>query len=142
MEASFKPTNREFLLYVKRSLIYGGIAFVLQGLIAYWVNAGNAEALRMKAALSNGAFCFGMTLVSTTMMETLFNSSKHVKVGYFRALFGGGGIAICLAFAVHALLDTPEVVYTVVTTAVISSPYYIALPFKFIHEKKKQALSD
>lgn len=122
----------------KRSFIYGAIAFLVHGGIAYYANQAYAFSPQMRATLGNGFFAWAMTFVSTLTMEFFFSIPKSPLVKYVVSFSASGLLVLFLITWLHIALGTPNMVGTIFFSALVSLPYYLLFPALLLHEWRKR----
>ena len=122
----------------QRGLKYGAIAGVIYFVIAFVTNRNYAMEQRLISSSSHGLFCLIMTFFSTSMMESFFNAFKGLLKKYCMAVLCSGMVSLSLMITIHIIIDTPEIVTTVLFSALTSAPYYLLFPLKLVFEYEQR----
>jgi hypothetical protein len=114
----FRVSARGLALAVAAGCMYGAWAF--------WANVGHGTAAGWRAAGTQFAVSFVVTLTITTLMEQVHArlSSRLARVG--GALAASVGATVTFTLALHWASGTPEIVATVVPVLMLGSLYCIA----------------
>ena len=107
-----------------RKALFIGLAFVLQGAWAAYVSWSHGPAVWLRAALLHGLLCAGMTLISTSLMESLFALVGNPALGFVCAVLGTALIMLGGAALVHVLNGTPSIAATMAPLIAIGIPFY------------------
>jgi hypothetical protein len=117
------------------SIIMGAAALLIYGGLTYYINYEHGFRLAMQAAVAQGALCFVATLSSSWLMQFFFGFGKNNWQRFFFAWGGAGSIMIGLMVTGHILNQTPELCNTVITAALLGSPYYTLFPLFLIRRR-------
>lgn len=116
------PIKQNFVIAIVAGFFYFFIA-----LICNWHHGFDRSII---PALGHGFFCFTMTFISSNLMGFIFKQFNKLYHRYFGSMVISYIISISLMTLIHLALSTPEIFATVLASALISLPYYIAFPLK------------
>lgn len=116
---------------MKKSLLFivpSAIAALGYGAIAYYVNSDHGRDAALLAGLTQAVASACITLVSTYLMAWMFSLPNNAKAKFFCSLVGSGTIILSTFVIIHWLMGTPDILETVLPSAIIGAPYFIAIP--------------
>lgn len=127
----------------KRGLKFGLVAFGVYFLVAFFSHGSFSLSTKLQASFTHGFFCFGMTYLSTSLMEYFFSLPRaHQRLAkYIFAVCGAGAVSLTLMVILHMMMGTPEILKTTAVSAVMSSPYYLLYPVQLLKDLKRLEIS-
>jgi hypothetical protein len=109
-----------------RILVPPLVGLLFYGSWAYWVNMSHGEMIAFKAACTQGGYSFAITLILALIIESLFKVLKELPAAHILVMV----IACCLLYTsswgINALLGTPNILWTILPGAIISTIYTIS----------------
>lgn len=108
-----------------RRRIFVALAFLLQGLWAGYVAWDHGLILSLRAGFLHGLLCAGMTIISTLLMDTLFNLVARPWLGFLLAVTGTCVVMLGGAVVVHLINGTPDILVTITPLILLGVPFYI-----------------
>jgi len=123
-----------------RVVLMGICATFLHGFVAYYVNHEYGHAAALKAAISQAVACGVITLFTASLMEIAFSIPRGLLTKYLFSSVGSGSVVLALVVTLHIVMETPDVMMTVVGAAFLSVPYYFIYPLFLSRDYKKTLL--
>ncbi|MCO4793899.1 MAG: hypothetical protein KC493_09310 [Bacteriovoracaceae bacterium] len=96
---------------------------------------------RIVSSLGHSLFCTVMTFCSMHLMKFFFDKFENIKVRYTSAIIFPGAIIISLMSVFHFIIDTPDIIGTIIFSTLSGLPYFMLFPLKLISDVKKSILS-
>ncbi len=121
----------------KRNFVIGIIAGVFYFFVALIANYSHGLSKSVDAAIIHGALCFAATFTSSSIMEFFFNCFEDLLAKYLGSIICSGACTLSVMSGVHYLNGTPNILGTVLSSALLSIPYYMLFPLKLIDEYEK-----
>ena len=109
----------------QRSALSGALGFVVYGGWAFWVNVGHSQAAGISAGLLQGSYSFFLTLCMTLVMEYLMFKFKRLPQRGLLTVSIVSIITFLVAYSLHWLNGTPEILLTILPGFVIGLVYSI-----------------
>ena len=93
---------------------------------AYWINMTHGSGAAMKAAIVQGGYSFVLTCLLSLLIEFLYQRYSHWRYGVVLI-----GVVVCcllysLSWGINVLAMTPEILWTILPGAVISTLFTIS----------------
>ena len=108
-----------------RILVPPFMGLLFYGSWAYWVNTDHGTGVAFKAACTQGAYSFIITLVLALVVESLFKlfhsrPLRNIWVGAVACL-----VLYSTSWGVNALTGTPNILLTILPGAAVSTIYTV-----------------
>ena len=110
---------------LRRSAVMAAGAFVLYGGWAAYANRAYGLATAFKAAVTQGAISFLVTLFMTLILEFIFHSIGPKFLRFIVTAVGTQTVVAVMTFTVHYIVGTPEILVTMAPSFIVSSTYSI-----------------
>jgi hypothetical protein len=122
-----KAAVRILLPPVAGLLFYGGWA--------YWVNLEYGEVAALRAAGTQGGYSFTITLILALIIETLFDFTKRFPGHHLWVIAIACALLYSSSWAVNAFMGTPNILWTILPGAILSTIYTISYVYTLIKIK-------
>ena len=106
-----------------RSLIAALLGFLFYGGWAYFVQMGYGKTVAFKAFLTQGGISFGLTLVLTHFMETIFDIFESKRISFWVTAIGTSLMVVFISSTINFLAGTPEIIMTILPGSILSAVY-------------------
>lgn len=108
-----------------RRAIFIALAFLLQGLWAFYVAREHGFATQLRSGLLHGTLCALATVASTLLMEVLYKLPNEPTAGFIFAICGTATVMIGGTSLIHLINGTPDILATIAPLVALGLPFYI-----------------
>lgn len=108
---------------LQRSLISGIAGFLIYGGWALAVNVSHGLTMGLRAGALQGSYSFFLTLGMTLVMEHLMMRFSHLAARTVLTVFIVSAVAFSVAYSIHWLNSTPEILLTILPGFLIGAIY-------------------